>query len=311
MATNASTSPRSRSSVAGLVARRRLISPRVSRRIPSPAAIAQARGFVHRSSVSGSGSAATVNAGAVAVLAEVAGAAIDVARAPSAQRRQAGATGAVAETAVSIRATGDSAVTATATVPVGAGLAAATGLCGAAGSSPAGRACTSPDEEVAGAGAAGFAVGARRPLWLAAERPGDAVLDGLIALQTAAALWGLPGDTRYTHLLTHICTGCLAVWLPATLLAPFLSILAFLVAFPGRGVLRDRGQAKQTSGKETKARASCGVGGEGLRQTIETEVIHCGTPRADERTLRSCPAPSVTKPCCYCSSRHSPALSPL
>jgi hypothetical protein len=209
-----------------------------------PAAIVQARGVVHRSSLSSSDCAATVDASAAAVLTEVALAAIDVARAPSAQCRQAGATGAVTETAVRIGATGDRAVPAATTVSVGAGLAAATGLCGTAGSSPAGRACATPDEEVAGAGAAGFAVGARCSLWLAAERPGDTVLDGLIALQTVAALWGLPGDTRYTHLLTHICAGCLAIWLPATLLAPFLSILALLVAFTGRGVLRDRGQAK-------------------------------------------------------------------
>src|SRR5688572_21445825 len=115
----------------------------------------RARGFVHRSSASKSGCAATVHAGAAAVLIEVAGAAIDVARTPSILRRQASAAGAIAETALSIRGTGDRAVPATATVPVAAGLAATTGLGGAAGSSLAGRAGASSDEEVAGAGAAG------------------------------------------------------------------------------------------------------------------------------------------------------------
>jgi hypothetical protein len=62
--------------------------------------------------------------------------------------------------------------------------------------------------------------------------------------------------------------------LPTTLLALLLPMLAFLVALPGCSILRDRSQAKQAGGKETKACASCGVGGESFRQVIEDEVIH-------------------------------------
>src|SRR5215207_7638771 len=61
-------------------------------------------------------------------------------------------------------------------------------------------------------------------------------------------------------------------------------MLAFLVALPGHSILRDRSQAKQAGGKETKACASCGVGGESFRQAIEDEVIHGSTSRADKRT---------------------------
>jgi hypothetical protein len=42
-------------------------------------------------------------------------------------------------------------------------------------------------------------------------------------------------------------------------------------------VLGNRGQAKQASGNETKARASCGRGGEGFRHMIEIELVHGGT----------------------------------
>jgi hypothetical protein len=229
--------------------------------------------------------AAAVHTGAGAVAAEVAGAAVDVAGAPSAQRRQAGAAGAIAEAALSIRATGGSAVAAATTVPVAAGLTAATGLGGAAGSAPTGRARTASDEEVTGAGAAGIGVGARRSLWLAAEGPGDAVLDRLIALQPIAALWGLARNTGDAHHLTLYFAWWLTDWRPTTLLGPFLSILALLVALLGRGILGDRGQANEAGGKESEARASGGVGSEGLCQVIEAEVVHCSTSRADERAL--------------------------
>ena len=108
------------------------------------------------------------------------------------------------------------------------------------------------------------------PLWLAAEGPGDAVLDGLIALQTSAALWGLARNTGYAHHLTLFFAGCLAGWLPAALLAlARLRFLRFLLRFLARGILGDRGQAKQAGGKESEARASCGAGSEGFRQVIE------------------------------------------
>ena len=164
----------------------------------------------------GSDGAAAVHAGAVAVLTEVAGAAIDVARAPSAERRQAGATGAVAEAALSIRGTGGSAVPAATAVPVAAGLTAAARLCGAAGTAPAGSAGASSDEKVAGARAAGFGGGAGRSLRLAAESPGDAAVDRLIALQASAALRGLAGNTRCIRPPDTVLGRCLAAWLPAS-----------------------------------------------------------------------------------------------
>jgi len=68
--------------------------------------------------------------------------------------------------------------------------------------------------------------------------------------------------------------GSLAAWLRAVLPSP---VLAPLMALLSHCVLCDRGQPEQASGKETKARASCGVGGEGFRHMIEIEVIHGGT----------------------------------
>ena len=50
-----------------------------------------------------------------------------------------------------------------------------------------------------------------------------------------------------------------------------------LFALASHCVLGNRGQAKQTSGNETKARASCGGGGKGFRQVIEIELVHGGT----------------------------------
>src|SRR5215217_6297818 len=95
---------------------------------------------------SSSDRAGAVHTGAVAVVAEVAAAAIDVACAPSTQRRQAGATGAVAEAALSIRGTGRSAVPAATAVPIRADLTAAARSRGAACPAPAGSARTSSDE---------------------------------------------------------------------------------------------------------------------------------------------------------------------
>ena len=53
--------------------------------------------------------------------------------------------------------------------------------------------------------------------------------------------------------------------------------MATLFALAGQRVLSNRGQAKQASGNETKARASCGGPGEGFRHMIEIELVHGGT----------------------------------
>jgi hypothetical protein len=53
--------------------------------------------------------------------------------------------------------------------------------------------------------------------------------------------------------------------------------MAPLLALTSHCVLSHRGQAKQASGNESQARASCDGGGEGFRHMIEAEVVHSGT----------------------------------